>query len=609
MKSRRNKNINPPEPDHSSFFQKENSQENAPLGEKPFFNKRNAVVQRKSDDGESEPFTETLSESKTSSTSETGASLSTSEGVSTTTQSQTDQGGKFIVDDSVTPVEGQMHKSIFLDRLNNEVCVAVDEALKGTLFSSDNCPYIRSAFARYKNSTAGQLEQTIQRYEPATVSAQSAEDMIQQITMHATIAATRWAQTGDLSGIPPEIASQIPASTKTMAGISTAASDLSQSVSSGIGSIVSGIGSMFFKSDNGGAQATQSPQAVMQGLGRGQSIDSGSKGKMESAFGTSFSDVEIHHDTKAADLSKNMNARAFTVGNHIAFANGEYKPGTLVGDALMAHELAHVEQQNFLTNKNQLESISQRNPGIEETLERDANDSSLNVIGAVWFNSKSGLKNLAKKRQRKLSGGLSLQSCSKKEDPQFTKIKEILNQTPTGREALARQTEFGIGVEFQPGNGTAYHPESDKMIINSTQTPERSALSFVHEMNHAYYQHKGLTADLNIATLTRADYISKMIQEEAEGVVKSIETKMELATTRVNTIGLTYPLENEYTTVYNNARTAGKTEAEAREAGKQEVINGFNAGKVITSIKDPATGVEETYPVYYGNAWDRAHAH
>jgi hypothetical protein len=33
------------------------------------------------------------------------------------------------------------------------------------------------------------------------------------------------------------------------------------------------------------------------------------------------------------------------VGEHIAFAPGEYRPGTLVGDALVAHELAHVMQQ------------------------------------------------------------------------------------------------------------------------------------------------------------------------------------------------------------------------------------------------------------------------
>lgn len=36
---------------------------------------------------------------------------------------------------------------------------------------------------------------------------------------------------------------------------------------------------------------------------------------------------------------------AFTVGSDIAFARGAHRPGTLTGDALIAHELAHVVQQ------------------------------------------------------------------------------------------------------------------------------------------------------------------------------------------------------------------------------------------------------------------------
>lgn len=40
-----------------------------------------------------------------------------------------------------------------------------------------------------------------------------------------------------------------------------------------------------------------------------------------------------------------MNARAFTVGRHIAFAKGEYPPGGTGGRYLVAHELTHVAQQ------------------------------------------------------------------------------------------------------------------------------------------------------------------------------------------------------------------------------------------------------------------------
>ncbi len=52
-----------------------------------------------------------------------------------------------------------------------------------------------------------------------------------------------------------------------------------------------------------------------------------------------------HTDSNASSVSNRVNARAFTVGNHVAFGGGEYKPGTLAGDALIAHELAHTVQQ------------------------------------------------------------------------------------------------------------------------------------------------------------------------------------------------------------------------------------------------------------------------
>jgi hypothetical protein len=66
---------------------------------------------------------------------------------------------------------------------------------------------------------------------------------------------------------------------------------------------------------------------------------------LQPAFGADFSGVRVHTDATAQGLSDTLNAHAFTIGTDIAFAPGEYQPGTVVGDALIAHELAHVVQQ------------------------------------------------------------------------------------------------------------------------------------------------------------------------------------------------------------------------------------------------------------------------
>ena len=64
----------------------------------------------------------------------------------------------------------------------------------------------------------------------------------------------------------------------------------------------------------------------------------------EPRFGRDLSDVRIHTGDKAASAASTIHARAFTLGSEIAFARGEYRPDTDVGQRLIAHELAHVLQ-------------------------------------------------------------------------------------------------------------------------------------------------------------------------------------------------------------------------------------------------------------------------
>src|SRR5262249_22000230 len=77
--------------------------------------------------------------------------------------------------------------------------------------------------------------------------------------------------------------------------------------------------------------------------GGGAPLASADLARYSAAFGHDFSSVRIHPEHPAA---AQLDARAFTVGQQIAFAPGEYRPGTTAGDRLVAHELAHVVQQS-----------------------------------------------------------------------------------------------------------------------------------------------------------------------------------------------------------------------------------------------------------------------
>jgi hypothetical protein len=66
---------------------------------------------------------------------------------------------------------------------------------------------------------------------------------------------------------------------------------------------------------------------------------------MASRFAHDFSRVRIHADRESAEIAASLNARAFTVGQHVFFGADEFAPQTLGGSELLAHELSHVIEQ------------------------------------------------------------------------------------------------------------------------------------------------------------------------------------------------------------------------------------------------------------------------
>jgi hypothetical protein len=66
---------------------------------------------------------------------------------------------------------------------------------------------------------------------------------------------------------------------------------------------------------------------------------------MEPRFDTDFSHVRVHTGPDAAESARQIGARAYTVGSHIVFGEGEYAPSSNEGRGLLTHELVHVLQQ------------------------------------------------------------------------------------------------------------------------------------------------------------------------------------------------------------------------------------------------------------------------
>jgi hypothetical protein len=77
----------------------------------------------------------------------------------------------------------------------------------------------------------------------------------------------------------------------------------------------------------------------------GAPLEPGVRGFMESRFSHDFGQVRVHADAKATQAAGAVNALAYTVGHDVVFKSGQYAPESERGRHLLAHELAHVVQQ------------------------------------------------------------------------------------------------------------------------------------------------------------------------------------------------------------------------------------------------------------------------
>jgi len=76
----------------------------------------------------------------------------------------------------------------------------------------------------------------------------------------------------------------------------------------------------------------------------GDKLSDSTRAVMERRFGHDFSRVRVHCDPIAAESANAVGARAYSVGDHVVFATGQYDTSSRAGQFLLAHELAHTIQ-------------------------------------------------------------------------------------------------------------------------------------------------------------------------------------------------------------------------------------------------------------------------
>ncbi|HEU4507183.1 MAG TPA: DUF4157 domain-containing protein [Pyrinomonadaceae bacterium] len=291
-----------------------------------------------------------------------------------------------IVEDTTKEISpGQMRKTEFLSTLRSVVRPIVEDAPQ--VGPDSNGSYVDKWINDSAAKDPAHLEHAVIKYAPSAADATTAQDYIDAVVSQVEWGVLIWSTTGKIIGLPPTFARDLPDTEKKPA----ADEDTIQR-----------------KSADGKDAETDDVSAIRSELSGGNPLSSSVRGPMEKAYGTSFSNVKVHTNSKAAELSANLDARAFTIGSDIAFAAGEFKPGTLVGDALIAHELAHVAQQQG----GAASGPATKGAANYGSLEEDADLSAVGAMASIWGGVKEGLAGVARSAIPKLRSGLKLQRCN-----------------------------------------------------------------------------------------------------------------------------------------------------------------------------------------------------
>lgn len=105
---------------------------------------------------------------------------------------------------------------------------------------------------------------------------------------------------------------------------------------------------------------------INSSMSGGQPLPSDVRRFMEPRFKADFSKVKIHTGTNAANLNRQVNAKAFAFKNHVFFGKNQFRPDSDSGKELIAHELTHTIQQGGAVQRKSNVAVSNRSePSVQ----------------------------------------------------------------------------------------------------------------------------------------------------------------------------------------------------------------------------------------------------
>jgi hypothetical protein len=161
----------------------------------------------------------------------------------------------------------------------------------------------------------------------------------------------------------------------------------------------------------------------------------------------------------------------------VAFGAGEYQPGTLIGDALLAHELAHVAQQGQSAG---VSGPQHKGGGAYNALEEDADVAAVGAVASLWGGAQGRLSDIGQQAMPRLRSGLRLQRCggstpqirsAQDVQSEFDRTRiEITGNLPQGETRLQLEitfeglwSQYSMEVEDAQGDASRLGPAQQRL--------------------------------------------------------------------------------------------------------------------------------------------------
>jgi Domain of unknown function (DUF4157) len=213
----------------------------------------------------------------------------------------------------------------------------------------------------------------------------------------------------------------------------------------------------------------------------GRPLAPGLRTEMEAKLGADLSAVRVHTEEDAAVSAAALDASAYTLGDHVAFAAAAYDPTSTEGKHLLAHELAHVVQQ--LGTKTRDASPAALEKEAETAVDGGSVTAGAAPAGAIQLAQKkppaqepTALRKLLKDPE---VWERVVDAAANKRDVRGAASEELFEaevptalKTPADAKKLLPAGTDPAAVEFVPGReiwDVGGRPYSDGLVVNKDQ--------------------------------------------------------------------------------------------------------------------------------------------